>query len=353
MVGFNNDRLVVYALYPNFAVTPANALFWDVVPAITPDTTIGPADWTVQTPPPSPNIRDILPTVQVNTDVIKITYAAAEEGHHFAAAPFNGLFFGLQGGPPLSNVTLVDTNIPGLTQSNIQTSISGINLAVNVQNLTLPTSAPGYITLQSNFGAPWLEYNSKGLPEMWPRTALTGPTRITVSIQSFPVLNPSVPKAFTSDFYHLVQRAEALWASEANIQFINVSNPADAQICIGLGNLDPGGVTASFRRGQTAPIAADSGTLLQANILLESPNETPLAALPGHPGDYYWPQTGSLASLGTAIAHEFGHALGLGHNLTDPNSLMAPGFLRPSSGTLPDAADIAGLRALYGPPPGT
>jgi hypothetical protein len=57
---------------------------------------------------------------------------------------------------------------------------------------------------------------------------------------------------------------------------------------------------------------------------------------------------GFTSTMFQDFLHEIGHALGLGHNVPDRSAIMNP--LLSATNRVPDAQDIAGIRALYGAP---
>ncbi len=71
--------------------------------------------------------------------------------------------------------------------------------------------------------------------------------------------------------------------------------------------------------------------------------------------DPTWPWTTSTSGvqidLQSVVAHEFGHALGLGHTTVCPGSLMCPTYAPGTILRTPQADDINGLIALYGSTP--
>lgn len=56
--------------------------------------------------------------------------------------------------------------------------------------------------------------------------------------------------------------------------------------------------------------------------------------------------TGYADSMRAVLEHETGHCLGLGHNTSDRNSIMAPYQQNPPPPG-PDAIDRANVRAIY------
>lgn len=349
MVGLSGDReLTVWAVYPDLSFdNPNNVLFFDDVQPVGAGVNILPTDWTVFTPPP--NVQDVLPTVAIYGDIVKITYPAAQEGAHFIASIFNGLVFTwarTPGLPTFSSAMLIDTDIPGLTPDRVVSSDAGRNsFSVNVENLVLPTAETATITLQLNFGPPYYQPDpNDGQPEHWPVAAAPAATRISVGILPLNVNPDIVPKGFAAAFYSLVEHAEAIWQQQANIQFVNVADPLGAQLQIGFAKLDPPG--NAFAAGYTDPTTNGEGTLLKAQVEIEDPDQVPIVPNPTELGDFSWVGQ-PTSSMFATIMHEIGHALGLAHN-PDPNSIMAPGYIRNPATTLPDDVDIADLGAVYG-----
>ncbi|WP_345817708.1 matrixin family metalloprotease (plasmid) [Paraburkholderia sp. PREW-6R] len=135
----------------------------------------------------------------------------------------------------------------------------------------------------------------------------------------------------------LVEQAFATWAAASGLQFVEVSDPSQADISVGLAHLD---TAATGVVGMTS-INATAGVLSSAEIRLEAPSETALATDANGQLAY----TGTDAEFEQVLLHEIGHALGLASN-ADANSIMYY-ELNGANRTL-DATDLAGIQSLYG-----
>ena len=93
---------------------------------------------------PPPNIYDVLPTITFSTNVICITYPAAQQGTRFASGIFNGLAFTFgQTGAALQGVK-VTSNINGLnTAGNHGSQFNDHQILLNVQKSDITVNATG------------------------------------------------------------------------------------------------------------------------------------------------------------------------------------------------------------------
>ncbi len=79
-----------------------------------------------------------------------IDYPASEEGSTILVGNFNGFVFQTAANDPaITGVSLVSTNIPGLTADDL--SFSAHTISINESALTLPDSAPGSIVISADF----------------------------------------------------------------------------------------------------------------------------------------------------------------------------------------------------------
>lgn len=93
----------------------------------------------------------------------------------------------------------------------------------------------------------------------------------------------------------------------------------------------------------TQPFPEQPGTFLQDVQILVN---TYYHWDPTHPTHAGRDPTGSQYVLETVLKHELGHALYLGHDPQNPNSVMHPKFYPGQRKSL-SADDIAGLKHLY------
>jgi hypothetical protein len=214
------------------------------------------------------------------------------------------------------------------------------------------------------------ETGADGKPLIWMGAPGTtnpqpgGPTLITVALatHNLPV-DAGLPPPFTQPpFTHelgpravsLLEAAEEVWEKVANVKFVPVTDTATslsdaADIRVGLADvssqLSPpnsmtfvGGNTHWWYDPKTDRFLPDT------TVAVEDPSE--IGIIPLASGDFQY--INGSGTMFQCFIHELGHALGLGHNTSDPTSVMNP--ILTSSNRVPDAQDIAAIRALYGPP---
>jgi hypothetical protein len=184
------------------------------------------------------------------------------------------------------------------------------------------------------------------------------PTNITVAVAAtnYPedLVAPSPPSPppvpftipFFPEFRPLLRAAEDTWELLANIKFIDVpdapSKGQSADIRVGMAPLWEPTLRIIGLTNRNVDETNDK-FLPDKLVRIEDPAGRPATRLPN--GDYQYTGGGTVFQ---DLLHELGHALGLDHNLNDPNSVMSR--VLTSNNPLPDAQDIAGIQAIYGAP---
>lgn len=170
--------------------------------------------------------------------------------------------------------------------------------------------------------------------------ALEGPKWTTPVITwSFAYPGGVFTGAVAPAYQALVQQAMAVWDDAAGIALQQVPDSAAPDIRIGfrtfgLAVLQIGQSSYSYTTGATQVF------LPGVTVEIEDPAEH---ALSGADAVY----AGTQTSLLQVVAHEVGHALGLGHS-TDPTAIMYP--VASAQNRVLDASDLDGIHALYGAP---
>lgn len=149
----------------------------------------------------------------------------------------------------------------------------------------------------------------------------------SVALESLPT--------FSACFLDEIDLALAAWSAVADVQFVHVADGGGAF------NLEP---NADIRIGAHA-MDGPSGTL--AHAYFPPPNGLYAAGDTHFDSDEIWSCEGELGSfnIGIVALHEFGHALGLSHELTDI-AVMNPSY-NPTLTFGPLADDIIGIGELY------
>lgn len=142
----------------------------------------------------------------------------------------------------------------------------------------------------------------------------------------------------------IVNEAIQAWEQVSGLQFVEVldsPNPAQAaDIRIGFTDLN---TQSTGTVGRTSWTSSNGTFNPDVIVQLENPAQLPLVGSASNPT-----YEGTASTLLQLAEHEIGHAIGLGENLTDPNSIEYP--LATAGDQALDATDIAAVQALYGPP---
>ena len=184
----------------------------------------------------------------------------------------------------------------------------------------------------STLGQPWADPGNLTL-SFAPDGTQVGGTTSTL----FQTLNQVAP---TSQWEQVILKAFQTWVPSANVNIGLVSDggqpfgidgapqgdPRFGDIRIGMAAL-PANLVAT-----TSPFSWTGSTWSGDLVLNSSYN----FGVNGQ-GDY---------DLFTVVAHEAGHAFGIGDNTTDSNSIMFANYTGPRTG--PDAQDVANIQTLYG-----
>jgi hypothetical protein len=142
------------------------------------------------------------------------------------------------------------------------------------------------------------------------------------------------------DFTTVLTQAFASWSAVADITFVQV---ADGGGDIGLGAAGHIRICGAFIDGSSSTLASAVYPATAGNAQ-SFPISGDIVFDSGESG--FWTQTSFLA----VAAHEIGHSIGLGHTTVD-GSLMEP--IYDPDVSAPQADDIAGAQAIYGPSVGT
>jgi Ca2+-binding RTX toxin-like protein len=146
-------------------------------------------------------------------------------------------------------------------------------------------------------------------------------------------------------YQRVVENAAAAWSAVSGVQFELVPDAASVDIRVGFDALNP---AQTSQIGLTYWHSSAQFFLPNTIVLIEDPSQDALIPLAG--GDFQY--TGYTANLQQVLEHELGHALGLDHNLADPDAVMNP-TAGPANSAGPDQSDIEAIQSLYGAPPGT
>ncbi|QTD56860.1 matrixin family metalloprotease [Parasphingorhabdus cellanae] len=176
-----------------------------------------------------------------------------------------------------------------------------------------------------------------GFADILPIGAFTAVSRWEKSELTYK-FNSFSTKMAQADIERDVAAAFDLWSEQCDLQFsLSADNIVDIDIQFATGE-----------HGDESPFDGPSGVL--AHAYFPPPNGGPLAGDTHFDDDENWTcnvsDTQGIDFL-TVAAHEFGHAIGLGHS-RQRGALMFPSY----SGTQRFLAqdDIAGCQSLYGPP---
>ena len=155
----------------------------------------------------------------------------------------------------------------------------------------------------------------------------------------FATLNKIAP---TATWEAAFEKAAAIWSANANINLALVSDNGEVSGATGNQQDDPN--VGDIRIGM---ISQNLGTV--AVTFLPPPfNGGTLAGDMVFNSNQNWGINTSM-DVETVALHEFGHALGLGENTTDPSTVMYQTYTGIKQALAPD--DIAGIQSIWGAQP--
>ena len=141
-----------------------------------------------------------------------------------------------------------------------------------------------------------------------------------------------------SAYQLLVEKAAALWSAISGITMTLVPDSATTDIRVGFEALN----TQTDTIGNTTYHWINQTISPGVIVGLEDPAQRALSVLPD--GDYSYP----LGNFFQDIVHEFGHALGLGHNTVDEAAVMNPALTSKNRSIDPNDAAAIESPKLYG-----
>jgi len=138
-----------------------------------------------------------------------------------------------------------------------------------------------------------------------------------------------------------VDAAFAAWSAVADIDFIRVANPADADILIGAQAVPTGHAFTNVALRQQSPARLVSSAIIPGtitrSIVCLNPKQSWKVGFDGNLDAF---------DLRFTLLHEIGHAIGLDHP-DSPNAVMDYHYTEAFSTLQP--GDISGVVTLYGP----
>jgi hypothetical protein len=147
--GFDGDLVSLSAFYP--LTIPSDLLAFGT--AIVGPNVEFPSVADLATTNVPPGIILANPSVDFTTNTILIDYPKSNQGLQILNGVFNGFVFQVltPTAPTITGVSLIQTNIPGLTSSDVSFTPSTKSIDLNGAGLTLPTNAPASIELAVGF----------------------------------------------------------------------------------------------------------------------------------------------------------------------------------------------------------
>jgi Matrixin len=160
-----------------------------------------------------------------------------------------------------------------------------------------------------------------------------------LSSNLFATMNKVAP---TATWEAAFEKAAAIWSTYANINLALVSDNGEVSGASGNQQDDPN--VGDIRIGMTP----QSGGTLAITFLPPPFNGGTLAGDMVLNSKVTWGMN-TGADIETVALHEFGHALGLGENTTDPSTVMYQSYTGIKQNLAPD--DIAGIQSIWGAQP--
>jgi hypothetical protein len=140
-----------------------------------------------------------------------------------------------------------------------------------------------------------------------------------------------------------IVRAFQTWAVNANV---NVGLVADSGLPLGASGLPQGDLRFGDIRLAARPLALSTDSNLAGGIGFDYSGSTWNGdIILNSQYNFGIGNTAGQYDLFSVLLHEAGHALGLDHNTSDPQSVMQPSY---AYRTTLAASDVAALQALYG-----